>query len=312
MQPQNSNDQHQPYSPPKVLAQPTPQHEQASHSAFAAQPDTPASTASTLEPAHSSPFSEAYTQTSPVITEQPTYAMQTDHTPATDTPKTNVSDLTLYLVVLFSGLFVIAGASYLVWTILTHFLTEPEAYSFFDLSTFNIYVLIDLVLFGTLNILASLRLHKRVKDQGTVGSSLSTVGAIWRALLVVWGVSAVVGILYSPLSASVAGDEVTMSKIAIDVVSALIALVLITVFYWRDVLLHKVRTALIPTVMLAALLVLISSVGAFTTLNPKKATPETPAQVDYSSSFEGFNSDAPESDFQFDSSNTEVDSSVPQ
>lgn len=300
MQPENSHNEHKPYTPHEAPIQPTSEHQTT-------DPAIPTPT-----PVHSSPFSAAYTENPSVPDPQPKYAMQTAATPEVETPKTNVSELTLYLVVLLSGLFVIAGASYLVWTILNHFLTEPEAYSFFDLSTFNIYILIDLVLFGTLNILASQRLHKRVKEQGAVTGSLNTVGAIWRALLIVWGVSAVVGILYSPLSASVSGEEVTMSKIAIDVVSALFALALIAAFYWRDILLHKVRSALIPTVMIAVLLVLVSSVGAFTTLNPKKATPETPSEIDYSSSFEGFNSDAPESETQFDSSTTEFDFSEPQ
>lgn len=200
---------------------------------------------------------------------------------ATVEPESSVSDLTLYLVVLFSGLSAIASASYLAWTVLNHFLTEPSGFSLFDFSTFNIYILLYLVMFGALNILASLRLEARVKAQGTIASPLSTVGAIWRALLVVWGVSAVVGILYAPLSASIAGSGVGTS-IAVDVVSALIAIALIAGFFWRDMLLHKVRPALIPTVVVAALVGLIAAAGAFTTLNPKKAV-EQNTMYDYSS-----------------------------
>lgn len=290
MQPENpnnlspQNDTNVPVESPAQPESPAPNPFAAPQDQFAA-PEAAQSPVPAPDSAPAPVFQpvEPALQSQPAMT-TPSFAPEPTAPVVAVEPESSVSDLTLYLVVLFSGLSTIASASYLAWTVLNHLLTEPSGFSLFDFSTFNIYILLYLTMFGALNILASLRLEKRVKVQGSVGEALSTVGAIWRALLVVWGVSAVVGILYAPLSASIAGGDSDIgTSIAVDIVSALIAIALIAGFFWRDMLLHRVRPALIPTVVVAALVGLIAAAGAFTTLNPKKAV-EQNTMYDYSSS----------------------------
>lgn len=211
------------------------------------------------------------------VSNQPVVQLET----STDEAATDVSELTLYLVVLFSGLSTIASASYMVWSVLDYFMSKPAEYSLFDFSTFNIYVLIYLVLFAMVNILASLRLEKRLQSSNGVSGSVKTVGAIWRALLVVWGVSAIVGILYAPLSASIGESSETGTIIAKDIASSVFALLIVVLFFWRDTFVQKVRSGLVPSIAIAALVLAVASVSAYTTLSPKKAeTPSSP--YDYS------------------------------
>jgi len=186
--------------------------------------------------------------------------------------------LSLYIVTIFSGASMLCSASYLVWNALNYFTQPASDYSFFDLSSFTIYVILYLVLFTTLYVLASARLDKCVKQAGSLERPLRTVSAIWRALLVVWGVVALAGLLYSPLSAAADGDS---SSIVTDVTSAVIGLVLIGLLFWRDLFVPKLRSGMVAVAVIAGLALVITGANAYASFNPKQPE-EDP--YDYSSS----------------------------
>lgn len=200
-------------------------------------------------------------------------------TPATadsDTPDSTA--LSLYLVTLFSGASILCSASYLVWNVIDYFTKPAPEFSFFDLSSFTIYVLIYLVLFATLYVLASLRLDGRIKRAGSFERPLRTVSAIWRALLVVWGVGAIAGLLYSPLSAAANGDA---SSVATDVISSIIGLVLIGLLFWRDLFVPKMRSGIVALGVIGGLVLVIAGANIYANFNPKQPKENT---YDYSSS----------------------------
>lgn len=185
--------------------------------------------------------------------------------------------LSLYIVTVLSGMSVLVSAAYLTWNVLDYF-TKPATYSFFDLSSFTTYVLIYLVLFVTLYFLASMRLDARIKKAGRLERPLRTVSSIWRALLVVWGVSALVGLLNSPLTAAIGGGDT--SSLVTEIVSAVVGLVFIALLFWRDLFVQKMRSGIIALGVIAGLSLVIAGASAYASFNPKE--PET-NPYDYSS-----------------------------
>lgn len=185
--------------------------------------------------------------------------------------------LSLYVVTVFSGISVLWSSSYLVWNVVDYF-TKPQSASFFDLSSFTIYAMIYLVVFATLYALASMRLDARAKQAGALGRQLRTVGAIWRAVLVFWGVVSLVGLAYSPISAATDGD---FSSLPSEITSSVISLVIIGLFFWRDLFVPKLRSGMVAVGVIAGLALLIAGANAYASFNPKEPEQDP---YDYSSS----------------------------
>lgn len=186
--------------------------------------------------------------------------------------------LSLYIVTVFSGISILGSSSYLVWNVVDYFTQPASGASFFDLSSFTIYAIIYLVVFATLYALASMRLDKRIKQTGSLGRSLRTVGAIWRAVLVFWGVVSLVGLAYSPISAATDGD---FSSLPSEITSSVVSLVLIGLLFWRDLFVPKMRSGIIALGVIVGLALVIAGANAYASFNPKEPKEDS---FDYSSS----------------------------
>jgi hypothetical protein len=175
--------------------------------------------------------------------------------------------LTLYIVTILAGVSVLGSASYLVWNIINYFTADSGSFSFFDLSSFTLYVLIYIVLFTTLYALASLRLDSRIKKAGTLERPLRSASAVWRGILVIWGVFGIIGLLYSPLLAAVEGDA---SSLASEIISSLVGLLFVGLVFWRDLTVTKMRSGIAAVSVIAGLVLLIAGISAYASFNPKQ------------------------------------------
>lgn len=260
-------------------------------------PETPAPSFAQQIPAHEDVAPVVVTASSPVA--------------AFDEP-VGVGNLGLYLVRMLSGVSLLASTSYLTWTLLNYFLSEPSEFMFFDLSTLNLYVLIYGALFGAVYVITSMRLDRAQKDASAFGRPQQVASAVWQAVLVVWGITALASLMYAPISAATAGDA-SGKNIAIEVLSSLYALGMTVLLFWHDKRLVKAQANLVPTAVLGVVLVGILVAVTITTMNPKQV--KSTDSYDYNSSmFDSSSGDSTtdsttdaNSEFNLDTYNTGTD-----
>lgn len=180
----------------------------------------------------------------------------------------NTSDTTARLVVLFAGLSTLCSSSYLAGRVLYRLLVEKDtSFLFFDLSSFDLYVVISLAMFALLYFLSARRVEKATQTSNTVTS-------IWQALLIVILVGSIVSLIYSPVSAAIGlewnGDKNTGSVIAYEMLSALFVTVLSGILLFRERLHSKNRSTLLPMIISLILVVAVLIPAVIFILQPKE------------------------------------------
>ena len=186
------------------------------------------------------------------------------------------SHLTTYIVVMLSSLAMLAGASYLFWRALSHFVLGGDSLLFFDLSSFDMYVLIYTLLFGTTYLLGVSRLEKSfAASDFDVKNPYKVLSSVYQAVLTVTFIGGVVGLIYAPLSgvdSGYDGENIAVS-IGIDVAVSIFTIGMSSLLLWRDKLLMSARSGVVPLAAIGVVLVLLLVAMTISIVNPSEPDP---------------------------------------
>lgn len=272
------------------------------------------------EPTHDQPNQFAFEHEStnlpdgeptPQITPQPSRPLPTPPEKPVQVMKLDrTSGVAMYIFAILSGLFIVGGSSYLISTVLRHFLVEDEnIFMFFDLSSIDLYFIIATTVFGFAYFTSTLLVQK--------GSSNVTLGfrrrheivsAVWQSLLALTIVGSIITFIHAPIDMNLNNTEITKttrSELNVTLLSASFTLVLAGLLLWSDRALSKGKNTLIPTVVSAAMIIALVVVGVVMAVEPKKDTPTT----DYSIPTSTYESSSSSSSNSSSSSSTSDDSS---